>query len=154
MFMQCPEGGGGGGVRKSLAILVPGGTQIAGYRNRCDTAAEVEQQVENKFLSWLRSTGLAIYKDNFNRSGYDDVDLLKMLDEGEEKAMFDVLGINVPGHVVKLQKCLQKLRSDACHSGSTESGLPSQSAVKDQQPAKMHKVESRQASEYLQVQYL
>ena len=43
-------------------------------------AAEVEQQVENKFLSWLRSTGLAIYKDNFNRSGYDDVDLLKMLD--------------------------------------------------------------------------
>ena len=53
-------------------------------------AAEVEQCVENKFLSWLRSTGLAIYKDNFNRSGYDDVDLLKMLDEGEEKAMFEV----------------------------------------------------------------
>ena len=69
-------------------------------------------------------------------------------------SMFEVLGINVPGHVVKLQKCLQKLRSDACHSGSTESGFPSQSAVKDQQPAKMHKVESRQASEYLQVQYL
>ena len=117
-------------------------------------AAEVEQWVENKFLSWLRSTGLAIYKDFFSRSGYDDVDLLKMLDEGEEKAMFEVLGINVPGHVVKLQKCLQKLQSDACHSGSTESGFPSQSAVKDQQPAKMHKVESRQASEYLQVQYL
>ena len=73
-------------------------------------AAEVEKQVENKFLSWLQSTGLAIYKDNFNRSGYHDVDLLKMLDEGEEKAMFEVLGINVPGHVVKLQKFLQKLR--------------------------------------------
>ena len=57
--------------------------------------SEVEQCVENKFLSWLRSTGLAIYKDNFNRSGYDDVDLLKMLDEGEEKAMFEVLGINL-----------------------------------------------------------
>ena len=65
---------------------------------------------ESKFLSWLRSIGLSMYEENFSRHGYDDLDLLTMMDDEEESQVFQILGITMHGHVLKLKKCLRSLR--------------------------------------------
>ena len=100
---------------------------------------EENKETENRFLSWLRSAGLAAYAERFTRSGYDDLDLLKLLNEEEEKSMFESLAIPMPEHVVKLRKCLQLLRLSTSSSGS---------AVMENRPPKDNQREPRQASEY------
>ena len=67
----------------------------------------------SEFASWLTSVGLAVYEDNFNHHGYNDLDLLKMMNDEEENQMFQILGITLHGHVLKLKKCIQGLRSAA-----------------------------------------
>ena len=54
-----------------------------------------------------------MYEDNFNHHGYNDLDLLKMMNDEEENQMFQILGITLHGHVLKLKKCIQGLRSAA-----------------------------------------
>lgn len=65
---------------------------------------------ESEFLSWLKSIGLSMYEQNFCQHGYDDLDLLRMMDDDEESQMLQILGITLHGHVLKLKKCLRSIR--------------------------------------------
>ncbi len=64
---------------------------------------------ENKFTSWLETTGLLEYSDMFAENGYDDLQLLEGMEEIEVKDMIEVLGIKKQGHVLKLKKCIGQL---------------------------------------------
>ena len=45
---------------------------------------------ENKFTTWLETTGLLEYADMFAENGYDDLQLLKGIEEIEVKDMMEV----------------------------------------------------------------
>ena len=51
-----------------------------------------------------------MYEENFRQHGYDDLDLLRMMDDDEESQMLQILGITLHGHVLKLKKCLRSIR--------------------------------------------
>ena len=66
---------------------------------------------ENNFMDWLESSSLKEYAAQFSENGYDDLDLLKTLNEGESKAMIKNLKIEKPGHVLKIKKCIDQLKN-------------------------------------------
>ena len=64
---------------------------------------------DNKFTTWLETTGLLEYADMFAENGYDDLQLLEGMEEIKMKDMIEVLGITKQGHVLKLKKCIGQL---------------------------------------------
>ena len=51
------------------------------------------------------------YAAQFSENGYDDLNLLKTLNEGEIKEMIKNLKIEKPGHVLKIKKCIDQLKN-------------------------------------------
>ena len=49
--------------------------------------------LSNEFNKWLRSSNLTEYAEKFKENGFDDLDLLKSMDEGEISSMIEDLGI-------------------------------------------------------------
>lgn len=70
-------------------------------------AIDIESvHLSNEFNEWLRSSNLTEYAEKFKENGFDDLDLLKSMDEGEISSMIEDLGIEKRGHIMKLKKCL------------------------------------------------
>ena len=67
--------------------------------------------LSNEFNEWLRSSNLTEYAEKFKGNGFDDLDLLKSMDEGEISSMIEDLGIEKRGHIMKLKKCLSWLKA-------------------------------------------
>lgn len=68
-------------------------------------------QSNDLFSEWLRSSNLIEYAENFKDNGFDDLDLLKSMEEDEISGMIEALGIKKRGHVLKLKKCLSWLKA-------------------------------------------
>jgi hypothetical protein len=60
----------------------------------------------DEFSEWLLSSNLTEYSEKFSENGFDDLNLLKSMDEGEISSMIEDIGIEKRGHIIKLKKCL------------------------------------------------
>lgn len=58
---------------------------------------------------WLTASGLAQYHDKLVAQGYDDMELLLSLKNGELGSMMDAIAA-LPGHRVRFEKKLGELR--------------------------------------------
>ena len=56
------------------------------------------------FEEWLDSTKLTEYKEVFISNGFDDIDLLREMDDGEIASMIQTLEMKKEGHIMKLIK--------------------------------------------------
>ena len=63
------------------------------------------------FEEWLDSTKLTEYKEVFISNGFDDLDLLREMDDGEIASMIQTLEMKKEGHIMKLKKCLAGLKA-------------------------------------------
>lgn len=59
----------------------------------------------------MESSGLKEYAAWFSENGYDDLNLIKILDDDEIKEMIKNLKIEKPGHVLRLKKCITVLNN-------------------------------------------
>jgi hypothetical protein len=72
----------------------------------------IQESVQsNEFSEWLRSSNLTEYAEKFSENGFDDIDLLKSMDEGEITSMIEDIGIEKRGHIMKIKKCLNWLKA-------------------------------------------
>lgn len=62
-----------------------------------DQLTDSRNASENKFITWLETTGLLEYANMFTENGYDDLQLLKGMEEVKVKDMIEVLGIKSKG---------------------------------------------------------
>ena len=75
----------------------------------------IEESVQsNEFSEWLRSSNLTEYAEKFSENGFDDIDLLKSMDEGEITSMIEDIGIEKRGHYEN--KEMLKLAESTCDS--------------------------------------
>jgi hypothetical protein len=65
----------------------------------------------DEFSEWLLSSNLTEYAKKFSKNGFDDLNLLKSMDEGEISSMIEDIGIEKQGHIIKLKKCLDWLKA-------------------------------------------
>ena len=63
------------------------------------------------FEKWLYSTKLTEYKEVFISNGFDDLDLLREMDDREIASMIQTLEMRKEGHIMKLKKCLAGLKA-------------------------------------------
>ena len=67
--------------------------------------------MSNPWVTEIQSSHLTEYAEKFKENGFDDLDLLKSMDEGEISSMVEELGIEKRGHIMKLKKCLSWLKA-------------------------------------------
>ena len=61
---------------------------------------------------FLASIGLADLFKQFSDRGYDDLSFILSLTDGEQKEMFDHVGLKcMPGYVLKIKKAFQSMKS-------------------------------------------
>lgn len=64
-------------------------------------AIDIESvHLSNEFNEWLRSSNLTEYAEKFKENGFDDLDLLKSMDEGEISSMIEDLGSQSKSEVI------------------------------------------------------
>ena len=63
------------------------------------------------FEEWLYSTKLLEYREVFISNGFDDLDLLREMDDGEIASMIQTLEMKKEGHIMKLKKFLAGLKA-------------------------------------------
>ena len=62
----------------------------------------------DNFISSLKFT--EEYLQRFKHTGFDDVELIKIMDAEEKQQMFDLVGLSKkPGHLLKFKKALSSL---------------------------------------------
>ena len=79
--------------------------------NKLNMDSIEESMQSNEFSEWLRSSNLTEYAEKFSENGFDNIDLLKSMDEGEITSMIEDIGIEKRGHIMKIKKCLKWLKA-------------------------------------------
>ena len=65
--------------------------------------------LSNEFNEWLWSSNLTEYAKKFKENGFDDLDLLKSMDEGEISSLIEDLGIEKRCHINEVFKLVKNI---------------------------------------------